>query len=75
MGSQVFDNEKNRLFEAYEDSTSLEFGYLILDLLPFTDNNLRMRTNVFPGQDMIIYTSLDFKVDNIDSTSIHGNIK
>ncbi len=69
LASQVFDHEKNRLIEAYENSTSLEYGYLILDLLPFTDQNLRMRTRVFPGEDMIIYASPSFKVDDISLQS------
>ncbi len=69
LASQVFDKEKNRLIEAYESATEQVYGYLILDLLPFTDQNLRMRSQVFPGEDMIIYTSLNFKVDDISLQS------
>ncbi len=72
LGSQIFDSEAKRLIEAYEDSTSTEFGYLILDLLPFTDKNLRMRTNVFPGEDMIIYTSLNLKIEDISLQKLNG---
>ena len=72
LGSQIFDTEAKRLTETYEISTATDFGYLILDLLPFTDKNLRMRTNVFPGEDMIIYTSLTFKIEDITLQRLNG---
>ncbi len=72
LGSQIFDSEAKRLIEAYEDSTNSEFGYLILDLLPFTDKNLRMRTNVFPGEDMIIYAPLTLKIEDITLQKLNG---
>ena len=72
LGSQIFDTEARRLTEAYEIATSSEFGYLILDLLPFTDKNLRMRTNVFPGEDMIIYAPLSLKIEDISLQKLNG---
>ncbi len=72
LGSQIFDSERHRLLEAYEDSTSKIHGYLILDLLPFTDKNLRMRTNIFQGEDLIVYMSPSFKIEDIALQNIDG---
>ncbi len=72
LGSQIFDSERHRLLEAYEDSTSKIHGYLILDLLPFTDKNLRMRTNIFQGEDLIVYMSPSFKIEDIAIQNIDG---
>jgi len=61
LGVQVFGSGSKRLVEAYEDATSYEYGYLIVDLLPATDKELRLRTLVFPDEDMVIYTSSNFE--------------
>jgi GTPase SAR1 family protein len=43
-------NPKNVKFleEAYEDSTKLPYGYLLVDCHQTTDENLRIRTSIFP---------------------------
>ena len=38
------------LQEAYKDATGKSFGYLVVDLSPKSDENYRLRTNVFPEE-------------------------
>lgn len=60
LGTQILGSERKRLVEAYENATSDIYGYLIIDLLPFTDANLRLRTNIFPPSEMLIYTPSEY---------------
>lgn len=51
-------NPKNVKFleEAYEDATKLPFGYLLVDCHQKTDENLRIRTSIFPDdENHIVY--------------------
>ena len=43
------------LREAYTDAMNTQYGYLIIDLSPTADPLYKMRTNIFPGEDVIIY--------------------
>lgn len=64
LGSQIFGQNRERLIEAYENSNSINFGYLLIDLLPFSDNNLRLRSKIFPPDDMVVYAPLDFNPED-----------
>jgi hypothetical protein len=41
--------------EAMDDATRSPHGYLLLDLKPVTDNRVRLRTGVFPGEQCYVY--------------------
>ena len=41
--------------EAYEDATSEMYGYLIVDCDPKSSRDIRIRTNIFPGEETICY--------------------
>ena len=44
------------LLAAYEDVIkSDKFGYLVVDLSPYSEQRLRLRTRIFPGEDCIVY--------------------
>ena len=44
------------LEEAYTDAMKNDrFGYLLIDLSPFSKTTHSLRTHIFPGEDMIIY--------------------
>jgi hypothetical protein len=43
------------LVESFKDSTSSPYGYLIVDLHPNSDDDYRLRSKVFPGEDTVIY--------------------
>lgn len=51
IGVQLYPHKLKGFMEAYESaSRSNKFGYLLIDLHPTTDNDLRLRTNIFPGE-------------------------
>lgn len=43
------------LVEAYKDSTSKPYGYLLLDLSPHSRETFQMQTDIIPGQEPIVY--------------------
>jgi len=50
IARQMCPGKSNFLTEAYKDATSRPFGYLFLDYKADTDDELRVRTNVIPGE-------------------------
>jgi type IV secretory pathway VirB4 component len=58
LGRQMFPQHKNFITAAFDDVLSKPYGYIFLDLKPHTDNKLRVRTNVFPGEEMVVYRPL-----------------
>ena len=55
LGKQLFPWNSKIFMEAYEDATSEMYGYLIVDCDPKSSRNIRMRTNIFPGEQIICY--------------------
>jgi len=56
LGRQLFPGSQYFL-EAYEDATKVAYGYLLIDLTQNTPENFRLRTNIFPSDDvMYVYT-------------------
>ena len=56
LGRQIAPGRHLALMEAYCDATSLSsHGYLCLDLSVNATERFRWRTNIFPGEDPIIY--------------------
>ena len=57
LGRQIYSQKWKYFLDAYEDSTSRKYGYFIVDLNPHSNNNFRLRTNIFlehePG--VIVY--------------------
>ena len=56
FGSQVFPGEVKFFMDAYEKAirrTSIG-GYLVCDLSPFTEKKYRLRTSIFPSDDVTI---------------------
>jgi hypothetical protein len=54
LGSQIYPGKGRALLEAYEECMSTS-GYIVLDLAPYSDPRYRIRTNIFPGQDILAY--------------------
>jgi SpoVK/Ycf46/Vps4 family AAA+-type ATPase len=50
LAKQIFPGEGRVLLEAYNQATLRPHGYLIVDLQKDTPANLRLRTNIFPGE-------------------------
>ena len=55
LGKQLFPWNSKIFMEAYEDATSEMYGYLIVDCDPKSSRDIRMRTNIFPGEETVCY--------------------
>lgn len=56
LGSHLFTGMQQYFLEAYKDAVQEhEFGYLVLNMHPNTESELRLTTKIFPGDRTIIY--------------------
>ena len=52
---QCFPLQHRYFMEAYRDATRQNFSYLLVDMHPRTDDRLRLRTKIFPGEECVVY--------------------
>ena len=55
LGRQMFPNNPKYLVESYTDATKEHYSYLLIDLKPQTEDNYRLRANIFPGETTTVY--------------------
>jgi len=55
LARQMYPNKSAFAVEAYKDATRLPYSYLFVDLRPEQDEDLRLRTNIFPGETRYVY--------------------
>lgn len=55
LARQMFPAKSHFLVEVYKDATILPHGYLFIDLHQNTDDSLRFRTKIFPGEITSVY--------------------
>ncbi len=55
LAKQMFPKHTNYLMEAFDDATNKPYGYLLIDCHQLTPENLRIRTNILPGERQIVY--------------------
>ena len=55
LGRQMFPNKGKFMVDAFADATKQPYGYLMLDLTQTTPDELRVRTNIFPGETTTVY--------------------
>jgi hypothetical protein len=55
LAGQMFPGKSRYMIESYRDATSKPFSYLLVDLKPDTDDRLRLRANIFPGETPFVY--------------------
>ncbi len=55
LGRQIFPDKIKYFKESYVDATNVPYGYLLIDLRTTTPDELRLRTNIFPGEDTFAY--------------------
>jgi len=53
----MYPNRSHFAVEAYKDATREPYSYLLLDLRPEHGEDLRLRTNIFPGETHYIYVA------------------
>lgn len=61
LSRQMFPGNSKFLVDSFNDATSLPHGYLVIDLKQRSPEHLRIRTNILPHQDTIVYTDKKFK--------------
>jgi energy-coupling factor transporter ATP-binding protein EcfA2 len=55
LASQMYPSQTEFLVRAYEDATSVPYGYLVVDLRPDTPEDLRVRTNILDATSTYVY--------------------
>lgn len=55
LARQMYPKNSKFLQEAYQDATSKPHGYLLIDCKQFTPEEMRIRTNIFPGEHTVVY--------------------
>ena len=55
LGKQMYPGNMKFLQQSYNDATSKPYGYLLVDLKPDTPEEIRLRTNIFPGETTLVY--------------------
>uniref|UniRef100_A0AC34R1B4 Uncharacterized protein n=1 Tax=Panagrolaimus sp. JU765 TaxID=591449 RepID=A0AC34R1B4_9BILA len=55
LGSQLFPGKIKFFQDAYQKAVNEDGGSLLIDLHPKTPDQLRLRANIFPGQENIVY--------------------
>ena len=55
LARQMYPTNPQFLIECYEDATSQEYGYLLMDLTQSTENKYRIQSAITPGDTRIIY--------------------
>lgn len=55
FGSQVFPGKPKYFKEAYDKATTVPYRPLLVDMHPGTPDKYRLRTNILPHQDTIVY--------------------
>ena len=55
LAKQMFPQHTDYQLESFHDATSKPYGYLMIDCHQLTTENMRLRTNIFPGERQIVY--------------------
>ena len=56
LARQMYPGKSKFLVEAFNDATRQAYGYLLLDLKPTTEDQLRIRTGILPDNIQIVCT-------------------
>ena len=55
LARQMYPGKSAFLVEAFADASAGPYGYLLVDLRPQTAEEIRLRTNIFPGETSHVY--------------------
>ena len=57
LARQIYPKHFKSVIEAFADTTSLPYGFLLFDFKQSTDEKHRLRSKIFPGETQIVYQS------------------
>ncbi len=55
MSIQMYPGNSHFLVDSFEDATKEPYGYLVIDLRPETEDAFRVRSNIIPGEETVVY--------------------
>jgi hypothetical protein len=55
LGPQMYGKKAKAFAKAYKMATDIPHGYLLIDLKQQTSDQLRLRSNIFPGNDTDVF--------------------
>ena len=55
LARQMYPGKTKFLVEAFKDATVEPFSYMLIDLKPDTEEQYRIRANIFPGEKNYVY--------------------
>ena len=55
LARQMYPGKSAFMIEVFKNATSAPYGYLLIDLKQETDDKLRLRTGIFPGDVQYVY--------------------
>lgn len=55
LARQMYPGHTKFMREAFADATSEPYSYLLIDLKPQTPDHMRLRSNIFPGEQQVVY--------------------
>ena len=55
LGKHLYPFNSKVFMETYKDATSVLHGYLVIDCDPKSSRDLKLRTNIFPGEQTVCY--------------------
>ena len=55
LARQMYPGNSKYMIEAFKDATNGPYGYLLIDMKPYTEELYRLRTNIFPGETHYVY--------------------
>ena len=59
LARQMYPGNSKFMVEAFKDATSGPYGYLLIDMKPYTEEAYRLRTNIFPGRNSLcVYSQI-----------------
>ena len=62
---QVFPHKPKILQQAYKDATRKPHSYLLLDFQQTTPENIRLESEIFPGEKQFIYVEKNIKTRHV----------
>ena len=55
LGRQIYPGKAKNFLSAYLNAVKANWGYFVIDLSPNVDDDYRLRTNIFPGDEPTAY--------------------
>ncbi len=56
LARQIYPSQVRFFLDAFEEATKEPYSYLMIDLMQTCAEELRLRTNIFPGEITLVYT-------------------